>query len=553
MPEAADIQKQKQDFLRNFQLMRAMGRDVMGSVPYNIFKNIVGQDVSKNPNPMMLMQGSKGYAICDEMLFDPVIGSFVDTRYNYILGLDWRWEPAMVDEKPSEHPEDIKRRNFIAWTGQELNSSVWHGTSYVGGIAALLHTFMDARMKGCGFIQNIWDTAKGRIVECLHENPSAFDFEPDLEMYPNGNRGILFNMWTGTKLHYREGVGANLEPAPPFKFQHVVNNPKYGNPYGNGQLWRAFWPWVLGFLEGLPSWANFLDKFAMPTWIADIPQELWEDASFVGELIAVMNAAQTAYAGAFPLRDDGKEMVRVLESNRTSSHEVYRGFQREMTAWKALAILGAALTTIEPEFGTRAAAETQEEGPVFNVQKSDADFCMNAMQMFIRWQMDMKFGKPQERYDMDAGTFSLTNGYPSFKLIYERQEDSNQEAERLTKVADYGPVPWRHFQEKFGIPEVEIDKDTGQPELIAQKKESASSVYNAGIPGQQRPPSPPPENETGIPSEIPEGAEASAGGNGKDPHVNADELILQSEMPNFRRMIETGMGNDLDSFFKPQQ
>jgi hypothetical protein len=408
-------------------------KDVMENVPYNITENFLQHYIFENPDPIVQLESRKGLTIYDDMDLDPIIGACWELVENAIIGMDWEIEAA------SEDAIDEQKKLFIEDAILNINGNLWKGNAHFGGYTALFVTILDSMKMGYSIGQAIWNLSEAVIVEVKHEIPQAFYF------YDNETEDAPYNyQWTGTDMYYRDALNAPLQKAPPYKFMHFIYRGKYGNPYGRSIYRRAYWPFLFGFIEGIRSWSHFIERYGDPWLIGLIDESLWNDENYVTRFHTVLNNLQRAYTATLPRTKDGHETVKLLESNRQSSSNVFSEYTDKMDRLKAIGIIGSPLLVMESEFGTRAQSQVQNEAVFQNLLRGWADWFMSQMQVPIQWMCDLKYGRPPET--------APANSYPKLKLQYDPPANLSSDIEIDAVLSSIVDLPTSWFYSHYGRP-----------------------------------------------------------------------------------------------------
>jgi hypothetical protein len=408
-------------------------QNLLKRVGYNVFNSALWTDYMRNPDPALLSHSVKGILLLEEMSRSPVVAACLSALYNPILGMDWEWTAA------SEDAEDKRRRDAVDSDFRNLNSQLWKGNAYTGGYSAHLQFILEAHRIGYSIPQAIWNISEGRIIETKHHDPNAFMFLPD-----EGESTGGWNQWTGTRLAYFDGNSSAPQPAPPYKFMHYVWRPRYGNPFGNSALGEIVTPYVCGDVDGLKMYLHFVDKWAQPSIAGLIEKAYWADTTANREywqrMADQLDAIQTGFRGIFPVMENGQKPFEVVESNRSSSNDIFQNFIGMMHRLVAIGLIGAPLTIMEAEFGTRAQASEQQIVR-FDFIKGLADFIMQQMMIFSIWTCDVKFGVSENAQ------------YPTFKLKYEAPKDLKLQSEIDTAGQAMGSkhITQEYYDRTYGV------------------------------------------------------------------------------------------------------
>lgn len=417
-------------------------------IPYNIYSHNIASLLDNNPDPIQALVDN-GLAIYHEMMLDPVIKSHWNTRVNSLRNLEWE----ILDF--SEDSEDQKRGAFAREAFENVNSVSWEGNHAILGMNSVLTGVMDSEVKGYSGQECLWNLSTGMIQEIRHRIPQSFEWrnaselDYDTEGRVNGalSGRFLDEQYTGQDLFYYENRNGEKgwRKAPPFKFIMAVYESMYDNPHGESILQPAYWPWYMSYTQVFKFWVNFLDKWGQPTPIAEVSDSDWDDDAYVKKILDAIEAFQSDYAAVFPKDPEGGPIIRLLESNRSSSHGVYEGFMDKMDKWKALVILGNELSQMEGEYNARAASEvhflTKHE-----YLGSDCDYVSNVLSYQpIRWMCDNKFGRTEQ------------TKYPKFRFKYEAKKDLIAMAEVYDVLRRFVKIGNKQIKTEFNIADIEGD------------------------------------------------------------------------------------------------
>ena len=340
---------------------------------------------------------------------DAHLSSVLQTRKRAVISLDRR----IV----GQNEEDGKEDKIAAFVREEFAG--------IQNFSAKLYDMLSALEVGFSIVEVIWkQRADGKIgIEDLKARcQDIFVFDKD------NNLRLL------TKEAPLEGI-----PVPERKFLVFTFDPKYGNPYGTSLLQQVYWPWFFK-KHGIKFWAIFVEKFAIPTVVARIPEGVSEeDEEKVKRFIEKIKVATGVTVPEGIIFD-------LLEANKKGTVQTYNDFINFMNAEISKGILGQTLTTQEGKVGSYALAKVHENVRL-DILEADADFLASVINdQLIRWLVDWNFPNVES--------------YPKFEIITEYGEDLEHEAKVLKHIYDMGlEIPKKYLYKKFGIPQPEKDEE----------------------------------------------------------------------------------------------
>lgn len=520
--------------------------NLMAKIPYNIHSGFIPFNILDNPDPVMQLEGGKGPAIYEDMTLDTVIDACWSKIINTITGFDWEILPA------TENSEDKKRRDFIDDAFRKMNATLYQGQRYLGGFSAFLGYVVDGIRMGYTIPQAIWNLSEGRIAQIIQHIPQAFTFKdanregklvdaPANKSYglpTGGGKPWFSSMWTAQDLFYRPSPSEDWQPAPAYKFIHCVYRPQYNDPWGRSQFRGAYWPYVFGFLDCLKWWSIFLDKWASPAIVYMADQVNWNKPEFTNAILRVIANMQQSYAAVLPkIGDNGSaDDVKIIETNRSSTHSVFKDFFDTMNRLKCMALVGSPLLMMEAEYGTRAQSQTQAEYVHQDFIKGFCDYVMAQVQIPIVWMCDVRFGRSGKTL------------YPTFKLKYEPPSDLVQELQVDTNLQKMG------F--KFAVEDIEerYNRNYARPD----EQGNAPEILEPSAPQPQQPP----QDQTGGGGGSPNEGNLPFLQSGKPtyssvhlrippPANNLDEdFISTADLPRYKQMVIEKGGLDVEKFIR---
>lgn len=502
--------------------------DLMAKMPYNILDTFIPFSLMENPDPVLQLEAGKGIAVYEDMTLHPVIDACWVARKAPINGMEW--DILSI----SESSEDILYRDFVLNAFRNLNSKLWKGNAFMGGFAAFLDSIMDSIRMGYSISQALWNFNEGIITETKHELPQGFTFLPDEE-----EKDEAYSQYVGTDLYFRSKPSDQPIPAPPLKFMHFCYRPEYGNPWGRSGFRAAYWPWLFGFIQGWKMWHNFIDKWAQPMLLGLIDEDLWNDDNFVQKFMKVLTSFQTAFAATLPYAKDGKEPVKILESNRSATHNVFGEYTASMNRTICMTLVGAPLVMMEAEYGTRAQAGIQylvREDFV----KADVDYVQTQIQIPIRWMIDTRFGPNENRQ------------YPEFKFKYQPPKDLLTDIQIDEKLVKMVAIPASYIYDHYGRPQpayLTAEQEAKRKEREAMPTEPLAKAADPAAPAIPGPPV-----QQNLPfSDNPNPAVTTRVSSVTPNDDIKPGAISAAELPNYRQMLLSRGSKKVQNFLRKQK
>lgn len=288
--------------------------------------------------------GGKGLKIYDEIERDTWAGAVLEKRKKQLTAREWRVVAA------SDAPRDMEAADLVRGVLADLPFD------------RICEDLLDATLKGFAISEIVWERnglgIAPQMVVSHDQRRFAFDefWQPRLL--------TMSNMYTG-------------EALPARKFIVHRYGVKGNNPYGLGLGSSLFWP-VLFKREGIAFWLHFLDKFAGPTVVGEVPFGSLPEIE--NRFLNVLTEARTSSAILAPIGSN----VKFLEASRSGS-VTYLDF---LTFWDkqiSVRVVGETLTTDVGTSGSRAAAETHADMLGLLVD-SDSDALSGTLrETLLRW------------------------------------------------------------------------------------------------------------------------------------------------------------------------
>jgi phage gp29-like protein len=202
-------------------------------------------------------------------------------------------------------------------------------------------------------------------------------------------------------------VGAEADPAIAVKFILLQNNPTYENPYGDKAISRCFWPAAMK-RGGMKFFATHVEKYGMPYLFGKLPRGA-KPEEHTHLLEKLTNMIQDAVATG---PDDSS--LQIIESDKSSSADLYDRFLQRCDNSISKAILGNALSTDIQRTGARAIGEVGAVTIEGEISKTDRDFPTTFFNELFKRVVDLNLG---------------TGKYPQFQ-VKELNDAKKEFAER---------------------------------------------------------------------------------------------------------------------------
>ncbi len=291
--------------------------------------------------------GGRGLKIYDEIERDTHAFAMLQKRKKTLVAREW------VIEAASDAPLDVRAAEICKALLKALPFD------------RICEDFLDATLKGFAVSEIVWGRREGLIApeKIVAHDQRRFVFDEDW------NPRLL------TFADMRDGI-----ELPGRKFMVHRHGVKGNNPYGLGLGTRLFWP-VLFKREGVTFWLHFLEKFAGPTVVAEIPYGTLPEEQ--RKIMLSLNQIRTSSAVTMPVGTDTK----FLEAARSGSVT----YQEFITYWDkqmSICVNGETLTTDIGSNGSRAASQTHEN-MLENLVDSDGDLLSDTLkQQLLTWIVD---------------------------------------------------------------------------------------------------------------------------------------------------------------------
>lgn len=356
---------------------------------------------------------------------DTHLFSQLQTRKLAVTGLDWEVQPFSGSDQDKEVSE---------WVDSQLKS--------IEGFDALLIDMLDAIGKGISIMELSWDIdgdLHNVITDIQHVHPKKLVWDP-----------LTDEMQLCTK---ECPAGMSL---PENKFVVHQYKAKSGHASRAGILRVVAWMYLFKNYD-IKDWVSFCEVFGMPLRLGKYDASASEDDK--KQLMEAIISLGADAAGIVP----SSTMIEFIESQKTTSVEIYERLARYCDEQVSKAILGQTLTA-DSGGGSYAQSKTHDEVR-HDLTAADAKALAATIRRdIIRPLVEFNFG-------MDVGV-------PLFAFDCKEAEDQKELAEVYRTLAcDMGlEIPKSHVYKKFNIPKPEEGEEVLGPSPDARTPESAEAL-----------------------------------------------------------------------------
>lgn len=342
---------------------------------------------------------------------DPHLFSQLQTRKMAVTGLDWEVQPY------SENEKDVEIADFVR---EQLKN--------IEEFSNVMSDMLDAIGKGTSVMELIWGLYDGyNIIEDIKYVP------PKKLMWSYEKEELLI-----CTDDFPSGISM-----PENKF--VVHNykAKSGHPSRSGVLRIVSWMYLFKNYT-IKDWVAFCEVFGMPLRLGKYNQSASEDDK--KELMKAIIQMGSDAAGIVP----DTTMIEFIESNKTSTVDIYEKLARYCDEQISKAILGQTLTS-DSGGGSYAQSKTHNEVR-HDLTAADA----RSLEATIRRDII----RPLVYYN-----FGSDWNIPMFLIDTKEDEDQKELSEVYrTLITEVGlPVSQQHLYKKFGIPRPNDDEECVKP------------------------------------------------------------------------------------------
>lgn len=372
--------------------------------------------------------------LCEDMEEkDPALLSVLEQRKGAVSGLGWKVNPA------SESELDIMIADHCA-----------NVLRYIPNFSGVIFDLLDSIGKGYSVCEMIWEFSDDQlwIKQIIHVLPQKFTFVKDgiIEQKPR-----LIDMENQTISH--ELTFGNF-----LCHQHRA---KSGLPTRNGLL-RTLCYFYLFKNFDIKSWIIYLERFGHPLRVGKYGTGATDEDKRVLKNALVSLATDSA---AIMSKDTEIEFVRLEAAKEGAS--MFLNFIKELVdSYYSKVVLGhsSANDSTPGKLGNENTASELRQDLLESDAKSIEELITTQLLAAI---VEFQFGT---QYDV-----------PSFKLLYEAEEDLKELASTVKELSDAGlksiPLKWMH--EKFNIPMPAEGEKTLADLLIATPANSAPLSFTA--------------------------------------------------------------------------
>ena len=374
-----------------------------------------------DPDPILRKLGAD-QTVYKDLLADDQVGPLYNRRKNLTKSLDWHIEPPVSPSASRDGGNAGEEEVLLCEKTLELLES--NGCK--------VKDIIDQTLNPIGFGYSVFEinfrpipasplpSPKEREIVPLNKGGarragdvwlpvSVWEKPREWFYFDNKNQLHFRNLTTltpnlspsrGGQVGEREGegiivVGEEADPAVAIKFILLQNNPTYENPYGDKALSRCFWPAAMK-RGGMKFFATHVEKYGMPYLFGKLPRgaKPEEHAHLLEKLT---NMIQDAVATG---PDDSS--LQIIESDKTSSADLYDRFLQRCDNAISKAILGNALSTDIQRTGARAIGEVGAVTIEGDISRTDRDFPTAFFNELFKRVIDLNLG---------------TGKYPQFRVI----------------------------------------------------------------------------------------------------------------------------------------
>lgn len=357
---------------------------------------------------------------------DPHLFSQMQTRKLAVTGLEWEVQPS------TKEPEDQAISEFVS---EQLTA--------LEGFDAAMFDMLDAIGKGISVLEIEWDVdAEGhdiiRSLEWIHPKKLVWDFEKEVLKI--------------TTRDFPEGI-----ELPENKFVVHKYKAKSGHESRAGVMRIIAWMYMFKNFD-LKDWVAFSEVYGMPLRLGKYDASASkEDRKQLMDAIYTMG---TDAAGIIPTSAD----ISIIESNKTTSADIFEKFARYADEQMSKAILGQTLSS-------DSGGGSYAQGKVHNEVRHDLTVA-DAKSLAETIRKDII--QPLVLYN-----FGPDAKIPLFVFNSNETDDLKVTAEIYkTLICDMGLlIPVDHVYKKFSIPKPE--KGEAVLEAVQKKMEELTEGQGA--------------------------------------------------------------------------
>ena len=357
---------------------------------------------------------------------DPHLFSQMQTRKLAVTGLEWAVQPS------TKEPEDQAISEFVS---DQLTA--------LEGFDAAMFDMLDAIGKGISVLEIEWDVdAEGhdiiRSLEWIHPKKLVWDFEKEVLKI--------------TTRDFPEGI-----ELPENKFVVHKYKAKSGHESRAGVMRIVAWMYMFKNFD-LKDWVAFSEVYGMPLRLGKYDASASETDR--KQLLDAIYTMGTDAAGIIPTSAD----ISIIESNKTTSADIFEKFARYADEQMSKAILGQTLSS-------DSGGGSYAQGKVHNEVRHDLTVA-DAKSLAETIRKDII--QPLVLYN-----FGPDAKIPLFVFNSNETDDLKVTAEIYkTLICDMGlSIPVDHVYKKFSIPKPE--KGEAVLEAVQKKMEELTEGQGA--------------------------------------------------------------------------
>ncbi len=406
--------------------------NTLKKLPSNMIVKIIGNGrESNNPSrgltpeklARILLEADNGNILEQMELFeemeekDPHLFSQLQTRKNAVVGLDYEIIPA------SESEFDIQVADFIKEVFDEFED-----------FEDVLMDLLDAIGKGISFVEIIWKYENGKMLVDKFKTIQQKHFYWD-------EKDVL-------KLVTEENPQG--EELAKYKFITHKYKAKSGHPARAGIL-RIISYMYLFKNYTMKDWVTFCEVYGMPIRIGTYDPSASDDDK--ADLLNALLSLGSDSAGIHPTNTD----IKVIESNKQSSAQIYESLARFCDEQMSKAILGQTLTS--DSGGSHAQSKTHNE-----VRHDLTVADCKALAKTIRRDLI----KPLVEIN-----FGIDTKVPKLKFDCDESEDLEMWVNIYKAlINDLGlKIPEEHLHKVFGVPKAVEESPVNDVQIIKNKSD----------------------------------------------------------------------------------
>lgn len=356
---------------------------------------------------------------------DTHLFSQLQTRKLAVTGLDWEIQPFSEDERDKQVAEFVN---------EQLKG--------IENFADVLTDMLDAVGKGISIMELSWGVSSDghnviEDIEYVHPKKLIWDYQTD-------------EMKVCTR-EYPSGISL-----PENKFIIHQYKAKSGHPSRAGLLRIVAWMYLFKNYD-IKDWVSFCEVFGMPIRLGKYDASASEDDK--QQLMNAIVSIGSDAAGIVP----NSTVIEFIESNKTSSADIYEKFARYCDEQMSKAVLGQTLTS-DGGGGSYAQSKTHNEVRRDLTVADAKSLAVTIRKHIIRPLVEYNFG-----FDVEL---------PLFAFDVQEAEDQKQLVEIYkTLSCDMGlEIPKAHIYKKFNIPKPEENE-----EVLIPRSQAPAGWQNQGI------------------------------------------------------------------------